>query len=54
MVGDKEIKELLEIMFVMKDKGIDIGLVMQKKFKKKLFEQLCYGEFLVLKEISKI
>lgn len=50
MVGDKEIKELLEIMLVMKDKGIDIVLVMQEKFKKRLFEQLSYKEFLVLKE----
>ena len=54
MVGDEEIKELLDIMLVMKDKEIDIGLIMQKKFKKRLFEQLSYEEFLVLKELSKI
>lgn len=52
MVGDKEIKELLEIMLVMKDEGIDVVVVMQEKFKKKLFGQLSYEEFLVLKRLS--
>lgn len=52
IVGDKEIKELLEIMLVLKDKGIDIVSVMQEKFKKRLFEQLSYDEFLVLKGLK--
>lgn len=51
-VGDKEIKELLEVMLMLKDKGINIGLIMQKKFKKRLFEQLSYDEFLVLQKIK--
>lgn len=50
MVGDEEIKELLEIMLVLKEKGIDIVSVMQEKFRKRLFEQLSYEEFLVLKK----
>lgn len=52
MVGDKEIKELLDIMLILKDKDIDIVTVMQEKFKKKLLEQLSYDEFLVLKELK--
>lgn len=54
MVGDEEIKELLEIMLVLKDKGIDILSVMQEKFKKKLLEQLSYDEFLLLKDFKSV
>lgn len=44
MFGDKEIKELLEIMIVLKENGIDIVLVMQEKFRKRLFKQLSHDE----------
>lgn len=54
LVGDEEIKELLGIMLVMKDKEIDIVTVMQEKFKKKLFEQLSYDEYIVLKKLNEV
>lgn len=54
MVGEKEIKELLNFSLILKDKDIDMMLFIQKKFKKKLYEQLTYDEFLTIKNLSEI
>lgn len=52
LINSDEIKELLNISLSLKEKNIDIVSIMQEKFKKKLFEQLSYEEFIFLKNYN--
>lgn len=54
MIFKDEIGELLNIFVSLKQKNIDVGSLMQQKFKKMLFEQLTQEEFLFFKEVNEI
>lgn len=53
MVGKEEIKELLELVNIFKSKNQDLGVFIQEKFKKKLFQDLTINEFKVIKDYIK-
>lgn len=48
-VGKDEIKELLELINIFKCKNQDLGVFIQERFKKKLFEELTIKEFHIIK-----
>ncbi|MGL4788355.1 MAG: hypothetical protein ACRCWZ_01215 [Cetobacterium sp.] len=52
-VGEWEIKELLELVSIFKSKNKDLGVFIQEKFKKKLFQDLTVNEFKIIKEYIK-
>ena len=53
MVGKEEIKELLELVNIFKSKNQDLGVYIQEKFKKKLFQDLTIEEFKTIKNYVK-
>lgn len=53
MVGKEEIKELLELVNIFKSKNQDLGVYIQEKFKKKLFQDLTIIELKVIKDYIK-
>lgn len=53
MVGKEEIKELLELVNIFKSKNQDLGVFIQEKFKKKLFQDLTINELKVIKDYIK-
>ena len=52
-VGKEEIKELLELVNIFKSKNQDLGVYIQEKFKKKLFQDLTINEFKIIKDYIK-
>lgn len=52
-VGKEEIKELLELVNIFKSKNQDLGVFIQEKFRKKLFQDLTKSEFQVIKDYIK-
>lgn len=50
MVGKDEIKELLGLVNIFKSKNEDLGVFIQNRFKKKLFEDLSMKEFQIIKD----
>lgn len=52
-IGKDEIKELLELVSIFKSKNKDLGVFIQEKFKKKLFQDLTKNEFQIIKEYIK-
>ena len=53
MVGKEEIKELLELVNIFKSKNQDLGVYIQEKFKKKLFQDLTTNELKIIKDYIK-
>lgn len=53
MVGKEEIKELLELVNIFKSKNQDLGVYIQEKFKKKLFQDLTINDFKIIKDYIK-
>lgn len=53
MVGKEEIKELLELVNIFKSKNQDLGVFIQEKFKKKLFQDLTINELKIIKDYIK-
>lgn len=53
MVGKEEIKELLELVNIFKSKNQDLGVYIQEKFKKKLFQDLTTNELKTIKNYIK-
>lgn len=52
-VEKEEIKELLELVNIFKSKNQDLGVYIQEKFKKKLFQDLTINEFKIIKDYIK-
>lgn len=52
-VGKEEIKELLELVNIFKSKNQDLGVYIQEKFKKKLFQDLTINELKIIKNYIK-
>lgn len=52
-VGKEEIKELLELVNIFKSKNQDLGVYIQEKFKKKLFQDLTINEVKIIKDYIK-
>lgn len=52
-VGKEEIKELLELVNIFKSKNQDLGVYIQEKFKKKLFQDLTINELKIIKDYIK-
>lgn len=52
-VGKEEIKELLELVNIFKFKNQDLGVYIQEKFKKKLFQDLTINEVKIIKDYIK-
>ncbi|MGL5623233.1 conjugal transfer protein TraD [Cetobacterium sp.] len=52
-VGKEEIKELLELVNIFKSKNQDLGVYIQEKFKKKLFQDLTINEVKIVKDYIK-
>ncbi|MGL5614527.1 conjugal transfer protein TraD [Cetobacterium sp.] len=48
-IGKNEIKELLQLSNIFKIKNQDLGVFIQERFKKKLFEELTIKEFHIIK-----
>lgn len=48
-IGKNEIKELLQLSNIFKSKNQDLGVFIQERFKKKLFEELTIKEFHIIK-----
>ena len=53
MVVKEEIKELLELVNIFKSKNQDLGVYIQEKFKKKLFQDLTTNELKIIKDYIK-
>lgn len=52
-IGKEEIKELLELVNIFKSKNQDLGVYIQKRFKKKLFQDLTISQFEIIKDYIK-
>ena len=52
-VGKEEIKELLELVNIFKSKNQDLGVYIQERFKKKLFQDLTISQFEIIKDYIK-
>lgn len=52
-IGKEEIKELLELVNIFKSKNQDLGVFIQEKFRKKLFQDLTFNELKIIKDYIK-
>lgn len=52
-IGKEEIKELLELVSIFKSKNQDLGVYIQEKFKKRLFQDLTVNELKTIKKYIK-
>ncbi|ERT65593.1 conjugal transfer protein TraD [Cetobacterium somerae] len=52
-IGKEEIKELLELVNIFKSKNQDLGVYIQERFKKKLFQDLTISQFEIIKDYIK-
>lgn len=52
-IEKEEIKELLELVNIFKSKNKDLGVFIQEKFRKKLFQDLTKNEFQIIKDYIK-
>lgn len=52
-IGKEEIKELLELVNIFKSKNQDLGVFIQERFKKRLFQDLTKNEVQAIKDYIK-